>query len=110
MRMTLDRKNIFVIAAALITVFFSNCPAVAQGGSFCAPPPSGLASWWAGEGTASDSEGTNNGALFNGATFAPGKVGHAFSFDGVNGYIEIPDSPSLSITNTLSIDAWFWPR
>ena len=29
----------------------------------CTPPPSGLAGWWAGEGSAADSYGTNNGTL-----------------------------------------------
>jgi hypothetical protein len=34
-------------------------------------PPSGLITWWAGEGDASDMERNHNGVLENGASFAP---------------------------------------
>ena len=34
-----------------------------------------------------DIQGSNNGTPLNGATFASGKVGQAFSFDGVNDYV-----------------------
>jgi hypothetical protein len=46
--------------------------------------PSGLVSWWTGNNTAADVKGVHNGTLVGGATFAPGKVGQAFSFDGIN--------------------------
>src|SRR3989304_5996219 len=50
----------------------------------CVTPPSGMVSWWGGDGNAFDIIGANNGTLMNGATYAAGKVGQAFSFDGVN--------------------------
>ena len=50
--------------------------------------------------------GTNNGTLQGGATAsAVGVVGSAFSFDGTNGYVQIPDSPALKPTN-LTVEAW----
>jgi hypothetical protein len=49
---------------------------------------SSLVSLWKAEGNANDSAGTNNGTLQSGATFAPGKFGQAFSFDGVNAYVQ----------------------
>src|SRR2546422_10860615 len=39
------------------------------------------------------SAGLNNGSLFNGTTFAPGEVGSAFSFDGVDDIVQIDASP-----------------
>ena len=66
------------------------CPEVA------CPPPAGLVGWWPGDGNANDIVGTNNGMLQGGATAtAAGVVGQAFSFDGTNGYVQIPDSPAL---------------
>jgi hypothetical protein len=50
----------------------------------CAIQPLGLVSWWRAEVNANDSSGTNNGALLNGVSFAAGRVGQAFSFDGVS--------------------------
>ena len=57
----------------------------------CAPPPSGLVSWWPGEGNANDIMGNNNGFLQGGMSFTAGEVGQAFNFDGTSGYVSIPD-------------------
>lgn len=74
----------------------------------CTPPPSNIVSWWKGENNGNDSVGTNHGTLQNGATYAPGKVGQAFSFDGVDDYVEIPKVPTWNFgTNSFSITAWF---
>jgi hypothetical protein len=71
------------------------------------PAPSGLISWWAGNGTANDLAGTNNGALQYGATYAPGEVGAAFSFNGVNQCVSVPDSPSWAFgTNEFTLELW----
>src|SRR5436305_1578586 len=72
----------------------------------CANPPSGLVSWWRAENNVADTAGANNGALFNGATFAPGETGQAFTFNGSNSYVEVLDSPSLRLTNELTIEFW----
>ena len=71
----------------------------------CTPPPSGLVSWWGGENNALDLAGTNNGALMNEATYGTGRVGQAFSLDGVDDYISVPDSPSLN-PSTITVNAW----
>lgn len=78
----------------------------------CTTPPTGMMSWWDGSGsgsTANDIAGTNPGTLHDGVTFAPGKVGQAFSFTGGTQNVEVADSPSVSITGALSIDAWINP-
>ena len=72
----------------------------------CDPAPSGLISWWPGDGNANDIASTNNGTLQAGATDnAPGFDGDAFVFDGTNAFVAIPDAPSLHPTN-LTIEAW----
>ncbi|MGO8925786.1 MAG: LamG domain-containing protein [Limisphaerales bacterium] len=72
----------------------------------CVSPPAGLVSWWPAEGNANDIVGTNNGTLYNGVGFAPGMVGQVFVFNGTNSYVEVPDSPSLQLTNDLTIEFW----
>jgi hypothetical protein len=76
-----------------------------------APPVviGGLVGWWRGENNADDSAGTNNGALVRGATFAPGMVGQAFSLDGVDAYIEVPNGPALNPADAISVEVWYKP-
>ncbi|HEX3717233.1 MAG TPA: LamG-like jellyroll fold domain-containing protein [Verrucomicrobiae bacterium] len=53
-----------------------------------------LISWWRAEGDATDSAGTNNGALDGNVTFGAGRLtGTAFKFDG--GAVDVPGSSSL---------------
>src|SRR5262249_51337935 len=59
----------------------------AQSAPACVTPPSGMVAWWPGDGNTNDIKSNNNGALQNGATFAAGKVGQAFSFDGVDDFV-----------------------
>ena len=73
------------------------------------PPPSGLVAWWRAESNAFDFVGTNHGTLKYGATFAPGKVGQAFSLDGVDDYVEVPNGPALNPTNAITVEAWYKP-
>src|SRR5712691_8916266 len=80
--------------------------ALSSSAATCASPPSGLVGWWPAEGNASDLIGTNNGSLIGGATAsAAGMVGNSFTFDGTNGYVQIPDAPALKPTN-LTIECW----
>ncbi len=73
----------------------------------CVPPPSGMVSWWPGDGNGSDIIDANNGTLMTGVSFVPGEVGQAFSFDGTtSGYVAIPDSASLNLSYGNTIDLW----
>lgn len=72
----------------------------------CAAPVSGLVGWWSGDNTAVDLQVAHNGTLENGAAFANGKVGRAFSFTDANqdvdlGSIDLP-------TNKLSFVGWIY--
>lgn len=88
---------------ALIFLTVSYLPA-----QTCVQPADGLISWWPGDGDASDIKDGNPGMLVGGATFAAGMVGQAYSLDGVDDYVEVPDSPSLTPTS-LTLDAWVNP-
>ena len=73
----------------------------------CVPPPGDLISWWSGDGNADDRMNNNPGTAINGTTYGEGKVLEAFSFDGIDDYVEVLDSPSLNIgTGDFSIEAW----
>lgn len=72
----------------------------------CDPAPSGLISWWPGDGNANDIASTNDATLYGNATDdTPGINGSCFWFDGTNSYALIPDAPSLHPAN-LTIEAW----
>jgi hypothetical protein len=69
--------------------------------------PSGLLAWWPAEYNAYDVAGTNNGTLENGASFAPGEAGYAFSLNGLNQYVSVPNNTMWGFgTNAFSIDLW----
>ena len=67
----------------------------------------GLVSLWPAEGDADDLIDGNDGTLTNGATFAAGKFGRAFSFDGVNDYVTVPDDPNLRLGKSQTVEAWY---
>jgi hypothetical protein len=71
----------------------------------CTTPPSGLVSWWPGDGNANDIVGVNDGTLQGNVTFAPGVVGQAFSFDG-NSYVDAPDFNLPVGNSSATISAW----
>jgi len=71
----------------------------------CASAPSGLVSWWRGEGNGLDVTGLNNGTPTGTTTFTSGKVGQAMAFPGTYDGILIPGSPSLHL-QSFTIDAW----
>lgn len=76
----------------------------------CTPPPPGLVSWWQAQSNALDSIGGNDGQLQSGAGFAQGKVGMAFSFDGISSKVDLGDPLSLAFTNSFSIEGWIWVK
>jgi hypothetical protein len=53
-----------------------------------------------------DSVNKNTGVVNGPQCINGGKLGNAFDFDGINDYIEIPNSASLN-PNAVSVSAWF---
>ncbi len=72
----------------------------------CATVPQGLVAWWRAENNAVDATGNANGRIYGNVTFADGKVGRCFAFDGVSGGVNVPDVPVLALTHSLTIEGW----
>ena len=74
-------------------------------------PPAVLVAWWPGDGNANDIVGGNHGTLRGSATFAPGMVGQAFSFDGQLAYVEVANASNLQISasSPSTLDTWIFP-
>ncbi len=68
-------------------------------------------SWWKFEETsgvaAIDSWGGNNGTINGSVTRVKGVTGKALDFNG--GHIDIPENPSLTITNKMTVEFWVKP-
>ncbi|HXQ35666.1 MAG TPA: TIR domain-containing protein, partial [Anaerolineales bacterium] len=74
----------------------------------CIQPPAGLISWWPGDGNARDIVGSNNGTLVGSVVFPAGKVGQAFSFDGIDDIVLAPTTgfPTGAASRTVA----FWSK
>ena len=100
-------KSWLLITLAICFLFTGSHIASAQS---CVAPPSGLVSWWPGNGNTNDVVGQNNGTLRGGVTFTAGEVGQSFSLNGTDSFVEIPDSPDLTPpSNSMTLDAWIRP-
>jgi len=98
--------NKIIILSILVTTLACNALAP-KSSSNCVDPPLGLVSWWRGEGDATDSAGHHDGMFVNNTVFAPGKVGRAFSFNGVDNLVAVPDSGEWTLgANDFTIDLW----
>src|SRR5438270_8492055 len=68
--------------------------------------PLGLTDWYRAEGNANDYVGAHDGTLQNGATFAAGEVGQAFSLDGIDDHVSVGALGISTDSQPFSIDAW----
>jgi glucose/arabinose dehydrogenase/PKD repeat protein len=79
----------------------------------CAPP-SGLVGAWgfdeASGSTVGDASGrANSGTIAGAARTGSGKFGSALSFDGIDDWVTVADSPSLDLSNRATVEAWVNP-
>jgi concanavalin A-like lectin/glucanase superfamily protein len=70
------------------------------------PPLSGLVEWWQANGDVRTVGGETNATLVNGATFAAGRIGRAFKFNGRDQYVKIPKTPKFDVGDQVSIVLW----
>src|ERR1044072_5732610 len=72
----------------------------------------GLVGYYPFSGNANDASGHGNNPVFNNASLTSDYYGNqnsAYHFNGVDNYIEIPNSASLNPLHTISICAWVRP-
>ena len=71
------------------------------------PLTMGLVSAYNAENTSNDTYGGYNGTAIGGLTYAAGKFGDAFQFNGTNSYVSIPNNTAhLDFTGDFSISLW----
>jgi hypothetical protein len=73
-------------------------------------PTNGLVGYWPFSGNANDESGNGNNGVVNGPNLTNdrfGNIGKAYSFDGVNDYIEISNSLVNNSNTSFSIFGWF---
>lgn len=68
-------------------------------------PPSGIVSWWPGEGNAADIIGPNSGVASGGVIYVTGRLGQAFRFDG-SGIVTAPTTGMPIGSNERTIELW----
>ncbi len=97
-------KNIFFIILINISIFYN---------TFSQVPPyvasAGLVAWYPFNNNANDASGTGNNGTVSGATSTTDRFGianAAYSFDGINNYIEVLNSASLNFGNG-TYNIWF---
>jgi hypothetical protein len=97
-------SSLVVCLAMIATVFAVAGNVNAETG--CVVPPSGMVSWWPGDGNADDIVGGLNGIPIDGVAFVLGKVDQAFAFNTAN-YVSVPDDPILTLGDrAFTIDLW----
>jgi hypothetical protein len=106
------RRKLMATLPALSTVFVTAAmivvaPAAPSGASSCTQASTGIVSVWQGEGSGADSQGLNHAVEEGGVSYVPGKIGSAFSFDGIDDDLLIPASTSLQLETAFTLEFWF---
>jgi hypothetical protein len=100
------KTKIFLIAALVLTL---NAATHAQ----TLPaylPTDGLVGWWPFNGNANDESGNGNNGTVNGATLTEDRFGNsnaAYSFDGIDNFIDCGNISTLNNSSYISISVWF---
>jgi hypothetical protein len=76
----------------------------------CLEPPGNLAGWWPADGDTKDSVTGVAATLVNGAAFAAGEVGQAFSFNGVDQCVMVGFSPQIDFAPQSQFTVMAWAR
>jgi hypothetical protein len=94
----------------LTVLFLSVSHLLAQVPSYV--PTDGLVGWWPFNGNANDESGNGNDGVVNGATLTEDRFGNvdaAYSFDGVDDFIQVANDTLLNfgVNPSFSISLWY---
>lgn len=98
-------RGLALVTALTAVVFLIVVPGAAAT-AVCTSTAPGLIAHWPGDGSATDVAHGRDGTLVGGTTFAGGEVDQAFSFDGVDDAVSVPDNPDWSLHGDFTIDTW----
>lgn len=74
-------------------------------------PDGSLLAWWPGDSAVGDIAGSNHAAeAFGGQNYEAGKIGHAFSFNGINQSLTTPVATDVLNRVPLTIEGWVRPE
>lgn len=100
-----DVTRLFSCVLLLLTLVTNPSHVAAQS---CTSPPPNMVGWWPADGNATDIAGPNNGKLMNGATFATGYAGKAFTLNGSQ-YIDVKKAKPLNVSaGDFTVGAWVY--
>jgi len=104
-------KTIITFVSVYLLACWAEAQTVLTSAPSCDPAPTGLVSWWSGEGNANDIVGANNGIAASGLTYTSGEVGQAFNLNTINDNFYVPASPSLNVGlgGGFTVEAWIKP-
>lgn len=97
-----------IVVSLIALTGLAETSAYAQTGSNISYPP-GLVSYLPGDGNGTDLVGGNNGTLMNGAAYTAGKLGMAFSLDGIDDFVSLGNPNNLKIGSAITLSAWIKP-
>ncbi len=100
-----QRSVLFTPLFAVIAISGFTLANLASAQTNCATAPSGLVSWWRGQGTALDAAGTNNGTLVGNTGYGPGRVGQGLLLDGDADAVTLGNPVSLRLQD-FTIETW----
>lgn len=74
----------------------------------CSANPAGAVAWWPANYVPTETVAGNTAVFEGGVAYGSGKVGGAFTFDGIDGRVKVDPHPSLDLgaANSLTIEFW----
>ncbi len=103
---------LLLLVSALLMVWGKTTPATPiYAEPSCVSPPSGIVSWWPGDGNANDIVGSNHGTTQGNATFVTGMVGQAVSLDGDDDFVSVPfnENYNFAPNEQFTLEMWVKP-